>query len=199
MIYSTSELMQKYSNYADAKGKIRRLVRDGKLIQFARGLYEDNAATDPAYLASWIYSPSYLSFDYVLYIHDLIPETVHTLTSATFNKRKMKIYKNAFGIYTYQDVPKLAYPHCVIAEVSGNYSYQVATCEKALCDKLYTLSPARNMKEFKYLLFDDLRIDQDDFWNLNMDDISYLAPLYHSANLKYLLQLIRKGKNDQYN
>ena len=85
--------MQKYSNYADAKGKIRRLVRDGKLIQFARGLYEDNAATDPAYLASWIYSPSYLSFDYVLYIHDLIPETVHTLTSATFNKRKMKIYK----------------------------------------------------------------------------------------------------------
>ena len=52
MIYSTSELMQKYSNYADAKGKIRRLVRDGKLIQFARGLYEDNAAIDPAYLAS---------------------------------------------------------------------------------------------------------------------------------------------------
>ena len=73
MIFSTSELMQKYSNYADAKGKIRRLVSEGKLIPITRGLYEDDAGTDPAYLAPWIYGPSYLSFDYVLYIHDLIP------------------------------------------------------------------------------------------------------------------------------
>ena len=48
MVFSTSELMQKYSNYADAKGKIRRLVCEGKLIPVTRGLYEDDAGTGPA-------------------------------------------------------------------------------------------------------------------------------------------------------
>lgn len=32
MIFSTSELMQIYKDYSDAKGKIRRLVRKGDLI-----------------------------------------------------------------------------------------------------------------------------------------------------------------------
>ena len=193
MIFSTSELMQKYSNYADAKGKIRRLVSEGKLIPITRGLYEDDAGTDPAYLAPWIYGPSYLSFDYVLYIHDLIPEAVHALTSATFSKRKTKIFRNRFGTYIYHDIPALAYPHCVTAEIKGNYSYQIATCEKALCDKLYAIAPVRNMNEFRNLLFDDLRIDESDFWSLKLEDIEFLAPLYHSTNLNFLNRLIKRG------
>ena len=69
MIFSTSELMQIYKDYSDAKGKIRRLVRKGDLIPIIKGIYEDNPKVDPSYLAPWIYSPSYLSFGYALYIY----------------------------------------------------------------------------------------------------------------------------------
>ena len=83
MTFTTSELLLKYASYGDAKGKIRRLVASGGLIPVARGVYEDDRATDPIWLAPWICSPSYLSFDYVLHIHDLIPEAVVVYTSAT--------------------------------------------------------------------------------------------------------------------
>ena len=33
--------------------------------------------------------------------------------------------------------------------MNGQYSYQVATPEKALCDKLYTISPVTSVKELK--------------------------------------------------
>ena len=144
------------------------------------------------YLAPWISSPSYLSFDYALYIYNIIPEAVYSYTSATFNKGKRKTYKNKFGTYVYQDVPKAVYPYGVMAKIDGNYTYHIATCEKAICDKLYTISPVKNMKEFRYLLFEDLRIDEDNFWQLNLNDMMFLAPLYHSTNLKFLIRFINK-------
>lgn len=192
MIFSTSELMQIYKDYADTKGKIRRLVRKGDLIPIVKGLYEDNPKVEPSYLAPWISSPSYLSFDYALYIYNIIPEAVYSYTSATFNKGKRKTYKNKFGTYVYQDVPKAVYPYGVMAKIDGNYTYHIATCEKAICDKLYTISPVKNMKEFRYLLFEDLRIDEDNFWQLNLNDMMFLAPLYHSTNLKFLIRFINK-------
>ena len=45
--------------------------------------------------------------------------------------------------------------------IQGDYSYRIATPCKALCDKLYTMSHCKNKKELRYLLFDDLRIDED--------------------------------------
>jgi hypothetical protein len=74
--------------------------------------------------------------------------------------------------------------------MNGQYSYQVATPEKALCDKLYTISPVTSVKELKNLLFEDLRIDEDAFNKLNMEDILKMAPLYRSTNLNLLVKLI---------
>ena len=80
-----------------------------------------------------------------------------------------------------------------IREENG-YSYQIATPEKALCDKLYTISPVGSVKAMRALLFDDLRVDESDFWQLNLEDIKQLAPLYKSTNHKYLAKLIDGGK-----
>jgi hypothetical protein len=79
----------------------------------------------------------------------------------------------------------------VLVEENG-YSYQIASPEKAICDKLYSLSPVASVKELKALLFEDLRIDEDDFWRLDKNDINILAPLYRSTNLKLLLKLMNR-------
>ncbi len=191
MILTFDSLAQKFGNYTDVRGKIRREVQSGRLTQVARGLYETDAHADGTYLAGAIYGPSYLSFDSVLSMYSLIPEAViGTYTSATFRKGKTKQYENAFGVFTYRDIPSAAYPFGVQLRQEGGYSYQVATPEKALCDKLYAVSPVGSVKALRALLFDDLRIDEGEFGRLNFDDVRELAPLYRSTNHNYLIKLL---------
>ena len=195
MVLTFDSLALQFKDYTDVKGKIRREVQSGRLTQIARGLYETDARADGKYLAGAIYGPSYLSFDYVLSMCSLIPEAIfQTYTSATFRKGKAKQYDNAFGVFTYRDVPAAVYHFGVEIREENGYSYQIATPEKALCDKLYTISPVGSVKAMRALLFDDLRIDESDFWQLNLEDIKQLAPLYKSTNHKYLAKLIDGGK-----
>ena len=195
MIYSFDDLALKFRDYTDIKGKIRRELQAGKLIQVVCGLYETNADVSGKYLAGRIFGPSYLSFDCALAVYSLIPEAVYrTYTSATFNKRKAKRYQNHFGVFTYRDIPAAVYPLGIVLHEENGYSYQIATPEKALCDKLYSLPPAKNLSELHALLFDDLRIDEQEFWRLNMNSLNELAPLYHASNLKLLGKLIRRNK-----
>ena len=195
MILTFDSLALQFKDYTDVKGKIRREVQSGRLTQITRGLYETDARADGKYLAGAIYGPSYLSFDYVLSMCSLIPGAIfRTYTSATFRKGKAKQYDNAFGVFTYRDVPAAVYHFGVEIREENGYSYQIATPEKALCDKLYTISPVGSVKALRALLFEDLRVDEIDFWQLNLEDIKQLAPLYKSTNHKYLAKLIDGGK-----
>ena len=194
MLVSFDALAQQFAGYTDVKGKIRREVQGGRLVQVARGLYETDAHADGKYLAGAIYGPSYLSFDYALSVPALSPEAVYgTYTSATFRKGKTKRYENAFGTFLYRDVPAAVYPLGVEIKVERGYSYQIASPEKALCDKLYSLSPVYSVRALKELLFDDLRIDEAAFFALHKDDILQLAPLYRATNLKLLAKFM-EGK-----
>ena len=192
MLVSFDALAQQFAGYTDVKGKIRREVQGGRLVPVARGLYETDANSDGKCLAGAIYGPSYLSFDYALSVHALIPEAVYAYTSATFCKGKSKRYENAFGTFLYRDVPAAVYPLGVEIRVEWGYSYQIASPEKALCDKLYSLSPVYSVRALKELLFDDLRIHEADFLALQKDDILQLAPLYRATNLKLLAKLMEE-------
>lgn len=192
MIYSFDELALKFRDYTDVKGKIRREIKSGKLIPITRGLYETDKSVSGRYLAEIIYRPSYLSFDYALAEYSLIPEAVYTYTSATFRKRRTKIYQNHFGTFTYRDVPADVYHLGIFLRCDEDRSYQIATPEKALCDKLYSISPVKNLRELETLLFDDLRIDELEFKKLNMEDLNELSALYHATNLDLLKRLVRR-------
>lgn len=190
MIFTTRTLIDKLQSYSDPLGKIMRMKRSGEIYMLTRGLYETDRTTPGHYLAPVIYGPSYLSYDYALSHYGLIPESVYAYTSATFEKKKTKEYKNVFGRYTYRDVPKDCYPFGVELIEENGYAYQIASPEKALCDKLYSLSPVKSIRELNDLLFSDLRIDMTEFQKLNMSDLSELCDLYHSNNMKYLKKLI---------
>ena len=199
MILSQEDLKIKYKDYSDVKGKIRRDVAVGNLIPLMRGLYETDATISGKYLAGHIYGPSYLSFDYVLSVYSLIPETVfNTFTSATFKKSKTKTYQNHFGTFIYKDVPEAVYSFGVLIKEEGDYSYLIATPEKALCDKLYSLSPVNTLKGLRSLIFEDLRIDESEFWKLNIDELCELAPLYKSTTLNTLVKLIRRNNANSF-
>lgn len=195
MILTTQQLREQYVHLSDPLGKISRDIKNKKLFPLVKGIYETDANVHGSKLAQFIYGPSYLSFDYVLYSKGLIPETVYnTFTCATFKKRKIKTFTNHFGTFIYRDVPEAVFNLGVTVLIDGSYSYQVATVEKALCDKLYILPPVKNISEIKELLFEDLRIDLEEFYRLNMVDILMIAPLYHSKNLNLLVKFINGEK-----
>lgn len=194
MILTTSMLLDQLQRYSDPAGKILRMKREGELLQLTRGIYETDKNAPGYCLAGAIFGPSYLSFDYALSFYGLIPEAVYTFTSATFDKKKVREQENHFGRFTYRDVPPEAYPFGVSIKEENGYIYQMATQEKALCDKLYTMPPVTSQKEIERMLFEDLRIDRMEFEKLRADEILQIGDRYHSNNLKYLMKYLRRNE-----
>ncbi len=193
MIKTTAILLNELKDYANPTAKIRRLVDHGDLIPIVRGVYETNPDIPGYYLASVIYGPSYLSFEFALSFHSLIPEAVRTFTSATFEKRRAKQFQTPFGMFTYRDIPSQAYPYGVDLYSENGYSFQIASAEKAVCDHLYKIAPLSNRTELEQLLFEDLRIDQDMFFELNFPDLLDLAARFQTKNHKLLQAYISRG------
>ena len=196
MILTNGMIKENLKGYSNKNTKINREIKKGNLIKIINGLYETDSSVKGYLLAGSIYGPSYLSFDFALSYYGLIPEKVTAFTSATCNKKKKKNYNNQFGTYLYRDVPTKVYPIGIKIIEEGSYSYQIATPEKALCDKLYTLQPLKNMKELENILFNDLRIAQDEFDKLNLHEIEEISNFYNSTNVNLLYRYMRRKENE---
>ena len=192
MIVTSRMIEDSLKGYSNAPCKLSRLVRDGHYHRIIRGLFETDPDTPGEYLAQAIYTPSYLSFDYALSRYGLIPEAVFGYTSATFRKRRSKTYDTPFGDYYYRDVPDEAFPHALRLISDDRGSYWIAEPEKALCDKIYTISPVKSEKRMRDLLFEDLRIDEEAFGELDVEKMSFLCDKYRSTNVRLLLK-VREG------
>ena len=187
-------LIDELKEYVNPAAKIARMVKAGEIVRIKQGLYETNPKADGVLLAEAIYGPSYLSFEYALSYHGLIPEAVYQYTSSTFEKKRTKLFETPFGVFCYRDVPSLVFPLGVQLVLRGENSFRIATPEKALCDELYKLSPCTNRAELEQLLFDDLRIDKEAVLGLNLAELKDLASLYQTKNLKLLMSWIRRER-----
>lgn len=190
MIATYEMLKQSLKGYKAKDMKIKRMVDCGEIVRLTRNLYETDPSIPGHLVANAIYSPSYLSFDYALAFYDLIPERVYVYTSATYDKKKTKMYKNKLGIFTYRDVPKHIYPYGIQLFKENDYYYAIATPQKAICDKLYTVNPVSNKEEMYNLLFNDLRIDIDELMQLDFRDFYILCDHYRSTNMKILRKVL---------
>lgn len=190
MIATYEMLKNSLTQYKAPDIKIKRMSDSGEIIKLTKNLYEINQNTPGYLVANAIYTPSYLSFDYALAYHGLIPEAVYVYTSATYNKKKKKQYNNKLGTFIYRDVPSNVYPYGINIVKEGEYYYAIATAEKAICDKLYTLKPVKNKKEMYDLLFNDLRIDIHLLKEMNIEDLNILCDIYKCTNMKFLKKVI---------
>lgn len=192
MIKTFAMLAENLQGYARPKAKISRMAANGEIFPIVKGLYETDKATPGYLLAGSICGPSYISFDYALAYYGLIPEAVKVVTCATFEKKKTKTFHTPFGTFTYRDVPSKAFPLGVNIMGEGDYFYRIAAPEKAICDKLYTLSPVANQSELYALLTDDLRIDSEELKKLDLDKIRTFCEAYCSTNVKKLCLMLRR-------
>lgn len=190
-------LADEFKDYVNPAAKIARMVKAGEIVRIKQGLYETDPQTDGILLAEAIYGPSYLSFEFALSYHGLIPEAVYQYTSATFEKKRTKFFETPFGVFSYRDVPSPAFPLGIQLILLGENSFRLATPEKALCDELYKLSPCANRTELEQLLFDSLRIDKEALLGLNLEELKNLASLYQTRNHKLLVSWVKREQHNQ--
>ena len=193
MIYDFQSLSIKYKEYSNIYQKISNECKKGKLVKIKRGLYSDDLYNDSEVIANICYNPSYISFEYALSYYGVIPEFVSTFTSATFGKKNNKIYHMKDFTFDYRSVPDEVFPMGIlILKNSKDISYKIASKEKALCDLLYSKYPVRSIKDLITLLFEDMRIDENEFLKMNVEFIKEIAPLYHSNSLNVLKKYLDK-------
>ncbi len=136
--------------------------------------------------AGRMYVPSYLSLEYALATHGLIPESVVQYTSVT--SLKTKSFKNAFGEFHYRSVkPELMFGFAPRL-VSGTFYVDFASPVKALCDILYLDSfygTAEAMEE--------LRLDRDVLEEaISGEDLDRVCSRFGSAALARRVKIVKK-------
>ena len=163
----------------------------GYIVRLRRGWYAFADAMKKAdigdYFAGKIYSPSYLSCEYVLSRFGLIPESVVQFTSVT--ALKTASFTNAFGEFFYRSVkPELMFGYGVQMTEDG-LPVAVASAEKALCDFLY-LNP-------RYTTVDDmreLRLEEDTLSDVfAAGRIEGVAARFSSRTLRRKIDLLREA------
>jgi len=194
-----SILEKSFSNVND---KISNMIKKNDIIRLKRGIYFFNpkyntVPVDKISVANILYTPSYVSFEYALSYHGLIPERVYGVTSATL--RLKKTYDTPIGRFDYIKVPKKVFSTGVDwlydSELGGRL---IATKEKALCDKIKNekkLGVLSQKKLWNYLI-NDLRIEELELLKLNLALLNEIAMAYNVKLLKTLVTLISKRQKN---
>ena len=192
MILTIDQLKDKYINYRNVFEKLKVEENNRRLIKISRGIYVDKSNENPFHVANALLSPSYISFETALSFHGLIPERVNLIKSASYKKNKTKLYETKLGTFYYQDINKNAYPFGIeTMDIDGDKIF-IATKEKALTDTLAVLPSRQSQKEIKQLLFDDLRINEFAFEQMDKKLLIDLCDLYPSKNIKLFQRYLRK-------
>jgi predicted transcriptional regulator of viral defense system len=124
---------------------LSRLEKRGEIVRLKRGFYTSRAYCDAVktkgkwaqyleFIAAKLYTPAYLSLDYVLYRHNLLTEMPVNFTLVTANKTA--VYKNALGLFSYHKVKKPLFSGYKTT-VEGGFPVCRASKAKALFDFIY--------------------------------------------------------------
>lgn len=164
------------SLYPDIKGKnqkIGELEKANEIARLKRGMYVVNPEVSgkvisTELIANHLYGPSYISMQSALRYYGLIPETVYTMRSMTI--KHSRDFENSFGRFEYICCPKDYFPIGVTLISSKDFSFVIATPEKALCD-LIAYTPGLNLryrKEILVFLSEDIRFDMAAFFKMDV-------------------------------
>jgi len=190
-------LLAALNNYAHPRDKISDLIAKNVIIRVKKGLYifGDSYRLKPysrEILANLIYGPSYVSLEYALSHHGLIPERVETITSIT--TRRSRDFDTPFGTFSYRMLKGPRYAVGAILETAGKTSFLVASPEKALADKVWTDKRFSGLRlsDYDAYLSDDLRIDREALSRFDYSRLQVIATAYDSAKINNLVRYLKR-------
>ena len=202
-VFDYRVLMSALAHYRKPRDKVTRLLADGDIIRIKKGLYCFGEAfrREPIsreYLANLILGPSYVSLEYALSFHGLIPERVEHLTSVT--TQRSRSFTTPMGHFSYHTLSNPRYAVGACLETSESVRFLMASPEKALVDKVWKDKRfgGRRVSEFAPYLLEDLRIDPDGLRALDRSRLRTVVDAYASSKIDNLVGFLSRmeGKED---
>jgi predicted transcriptional regulator of viral defense system len=188
------QLKQNLKDYAFPRDRITKLLAMGDLVRVKKGIYIDPHSQYPyskEILANLIYGPSYVSLEYALRHYNLIPEAVRVVTSVTTGRRKR--YMTPVGDFDYAHLPQHFFaPGVEYCSIDDTRGYMIASPEKAIFDMLYLRYPDLSYSEIETHLFENMRIEESDFYLLNFTNIQSLLDSCSRRSIVSLRKFIAK-------
>ena len=195
-VFDYQQLVACLSQFSKPRDKIRRLLAAGEIVRIRKGLYTfgeplRQAPISRELLANLIYGPSYISLDYALNYHGLIPERVETVTSMTLGRSRS--FTTPCGTFSYRRLSQSRYAVGVILEEHSDLSFLIASPEKALADKVWADKRFDGIRLGTYgpYLLDDLRLDPARLAILDNDRLDAIARAYDSRKLHRLMRYLQ--------
>jgi len=138
--------------------QLSRWVSSGRLVKLARGKYliaKPYRKVDPPveYVANQLVYPSYISLEYALAWHGLIPESVPMVTSVT--TRRPQTYETVLGAFRYRHIKQGLFWGYEVVSLQG-LKCVVAYPEKALLDLFYFWNGPATRKRIEEMRFQNL-------------------------------------------
>ena len=195
--FDYSWLVSRLSHYSNPRVKINAMLKKGDIIRVKKGIYifGEQYRLRPysrELLANWIYGPSIVSLDYMLSYYGLIPEQVYAMTSTT--PKRSRNFNTPVGAFIYRQVP-LKYNRIGMTRIEWSTgSFLAASPERALADKIRDdqFNILRSLADAKRYLFEDLRIDEEIFMNMDAGLLKELAIAAQSKKIRICADLLLK-------
>lgn len=193
-----SALKSLFPHLKGGNQKVRLLERNGEIIRLKKGLYVSSPvitgkALSVELVANHLYAPSYVSLSSALRYYGLIPEAVYTTQSMTL--KHSRDFNTPIGRFEYTYIPREAFSVGLSSIKQEGYAFVIATPEKALCD-LIANSPKVNLrylKDAEVYLEEDIRMEMEDFKQMNADIFEeYIKVGKKAESIRTLLKLMKK-------
>ncbi|MCJ7797786.1 MAG: hypothetical protein MUQ56_13685 [Thermoleophilia bacterium] len=189
-------LLRSLQDYAYPRDKITTMLRRGDIVRVKKGIYvfghvHARRPYSREILANMVYGPSYVSLDFALQFHGLIPEGVEAVTSMTVNRARR--FATPIGLFIYRPATPAAYPLGVdLVEITGG-AFLLATPEKALADRIRDdrgsgLTDVAGMEGY---LLGHLRIYPAGLMSLDAGRLDAIAAAYGSRKVRLLAAVVR--------
>ena len=185
-IFTSLELNVLLEGYQNKGAKIALWLRHGEIIPLRRGLYTfaeplRRGLLSNGVMANQIYGPRYVSEDFALSHHGLIPEMPVEVTSVAMGRSRR--FTNAFGVFSYRYCRSKAYSVGVGLAGDSYHRFLIATPYKALYDK--ALYDSRwDGEDPETYLEDDLRVDLEALQKKDKQTLHELAPFMEGRMTK---------------
>lgn len=201
-VFDYQVIMDVLKMYQKPRDVVTRLLAGGIILRIKKGLYCFGDAlrrmpVNREYVANLIYGPSYVSLEYAMHYHGMIPEQVHTVTSVT--SKRSRRFDTPLGEFSYRMLSKNRYAVGQILDSTEDTAFMIATPEKALIDKVWTDSrfDGTRISEFREYLVDDLRIDMDTLGKLDSNLMGGICDVYGSAKIRNLIVYLKRIWRDK--
>ncbi len=197
-VFDYQLLMDVLSGYSKPRDAVTGLLSEGVIIRIKKGLYCFGEAHRRGPLcvesiANLLYGPSYVSLEYALSYHGLIPERVFTVTSVTSGRSR--VFETPLGRFSYRMLNTGRFAVGQRIETCADSPFFIACAEKALVDKVWTdrRFDGKRVSDFGQYLTEDLRIEPGTLGGLDPARMMEICEAYGSAKIRNLVSHLRRG------